>query len=58
VALELKKVPVSASFVEKCKSLIVGLSNGKLALDFYSGELLWSDEARSKFVAPDLRQWK
>ena len=58
VALELKRAPVSASLVEKCKLVTEGLSNGKLALDFYSGDLLWSDEARSKFVAPDLRQWK
>ena len=58
VALELKKVPVSASLVVKCKSVIGGLSNAKLALDFYSGELLWSDEARAGFVEPDLKQWK
>ena len=58
VALELKKVPVSTSLVEKCESVIAGLSNGKLALEFYSGELLWSDEARARFVEPDLRQWK
>jgi hypothetical protein len=58
VAQELKKITVSALLVEKCNSVIVALSNAKLALDFYSGELLWSDEARSKFVAPDLRQWK
>ena len=58
VALELKKIPVSASLVEKCNSVIAGLSNAKLALDFYSGELLWSDEARADFLGPDLRQWK
>jgi hypothetical protein len=58
VSLELKKVPVSGSLVEKCKSVIAGLSNAKLALDFYSAELLWSEEARSNCVAPDLRQWK
>ena len=58
VALELKKVTVSASLLEKCESVIAGLSNAKLALDFYSGEVLWSDEARSRFVAPDLSQWK
>ncbi|HTG91649.1 MAG TPA: hypothetical protein VL866_03630 [Pyrinomonadaceae bacterium] len=58
VALELKKAPVSASLVEKCKLVTAGLNNGKLALDFYSGKLLWSDEARARFVEPDLRQWK
>jgi len=58
VGLELKKVPASASLLEKCKSVIAGLSNAKLALDFYSGELLWSDEARAGFVEPDIRPWK
>lgn len=58
VALELKRVPVSASLVEKCESVIAGLSNAKLALEFYSGEQLWSNEARGNFVEPDLRRWK
>lgn len=57
VALELKNVPVGASLVEKCNSVIAVLSNAKLPLDFYSGDLLWSDEARNGFVEPDLRPW-
>jgi hypothetical protein len=58
VALELKRVPASVSLVGKCNSVTAVLSNPKLALDFYSGELLWSDEARAGFVEPDLRRWK
>jgi hypothetical protein len=58
VALELQKLPSSALLVEKCNSVINALSNPKLALAFYSQELLWSDEARENFVAPDLQNWK
>jgi hypothetical protein len=58
VVLELKKLREDATLVEKCNAVISALSNGKLALDFYSEALLWSDAARAGFVDPDLRQWK
>ena len=57
VALELKKVGADNTLAQKCNSVIAALSNGKLALDFYSDALLWSDEARERFVQPDLKQW-
>ena len=58
VALQLKKSPASAPLVEKCNAVISVLSNAKLALEFYSADRLWSDEARKRFVDPDLKQWK
>ena len=58
VGLELKKLTEGATLVQRCNSAISALSNPKLALEFYSDELLWSDEARKTFVMPDLKQWK
>jgi len=55
VALELKKQSAGASLVEKCNSVISALSNPKLAADFYSEQVLGSDEARKIFVPPDLK---
>ena len=57
VARELKKLDANISVVEKCNSVIAALNNPKLALDFYSQELLLSEEARKGFVQPDLKQW-
>lgn len=57
VALELKKLIADATLVERCNSVINALGNPKLATDYYSEELLWSDEARERFVEPDLKQW-
>lgn len=58
VALELSKLPLGATLADKCNSVISAFSNPKLALDFYSEELLWSDGARQAFVPPDVKQWK
>lgn len=57
VALELKRLPEGARLVDKCNSVIAALSNPKLALDFYSEELLWSERARQAFVPPDVKRW-
>jgi len=57
VALELKKQSAGASLVEKCNSVISALSNPKRAADFYSEQVLWSEEARKVFVPPDLKHW-
>jgi len=58
VVLELNKLPADVRLVERCNSVVAKLNNPKLALDFYSQELLWSDEARARFVEPDLRPWR
>jgi hypothetical protein len=57
VSLELKKLPASATLVHKCNSVIAALNNPKLASEYYSDEVLWSEKARKAFVSPDLKQW-
>lgn len=58
VALELRRLPEDSAMVDKCSSVIEVLDNPKLASEFYSDEVLWSDEARKSFVGPDLKQWR
>ena len=45
-----------ASLVEKCNEVIESM-NGGLVFEYYSPERLWSDEARSAYVSPDLKPW-
>ena len=47
-----------SSLVEKCNRVIEVLGNPTLAFDYYSRELLWSDEARKACVKPDLKNWE
>ena len=47
-----------SSLVEKCNHVIEALGNPALAFDYYSKELLWSDEARKACVKPDLKNWE
>jgi hypothetical protein len=46
-----------ATLVEKCNGVVESLHNSNLVSDYYSKDLLSSDEARRNFVAPDLRPW-
>lgn len=56
VALALERLPEGTPLVDRCNSVIDALSNPKLASEFYSDELLWSEEARAVFVDPDLKK--
>jgi hypothetical protein len=58
VVLELRKMPLELSLVEKCNRVIDAFNNHSLILDYYSRELLFSDEARAVFVSPDLKEWR
>lgn len=58
VALELKRLPANSALIDKCNSVIEALSNPKLASEYYSDGVLWSDLARKALVSPDLKQWK
>ena len=58
VALELKQLPEDSTLVDRCNSVIEVLDNPKLALEYYSDEVLWSEQARKAFVDPDLKQWE
>jgi hypothetical protein len=57
VALELRRLPEDSAIVDKCNSVIEVLDNPKLVSEYYSDEVLWSDEARNAFVDPDLKHW-
>jgi hypothetical protein len=58
VAEALLKMANTLTLQEKCNSVIQEFPNAALALDHYSSELLFSDEARESFVKPDLKDWK
>ena len=54
VAQKLNVLGPDVSLVDKCNE--VGDSmDSNLALEYYSPERLWSDEARVKFIEPDLQ---
>lgn len=57
VVLELRRLPAGSTLVHKCNSVIEALNNPKLALEYYSDEVLWSEQARKAFVSPDLKRW-
>lgn len=46
------------SVVEKCNRVVELLSDPALVFAYYTGTLLWSDEARHAFVEPDLKEWR
>jgi hypothetical protein len=54
----LAEIRTDSSLVEKCNRVIEALGNPALAFDYYSKELLWSDEARKAYVRPDLKNWE
>jgi hypothetical protein len=54
----LAEIGADSSLVEKCNRVIDALGNPALAFDYYSKELLWSDEARKTCVKPDLKNWE
>ena len=58
VERELRRLPESMALVDKCNSVLGALNNPKLALEFYSDDVLWSEQARKRLVEPDLNQWK
>ena len=58
VRQKLAEIRTDSSLVEKCNRVIEALGNPALAFDYYSKELLWSDEARKAYVRPDLKNWE
>jgi len=54
----LNEIEPRTSLVEKCNRVIEALQNPGLAFEYYSEELVWSNEARKSWVAPDLKSWK
>ena len=58
VAEKLKGLSPSTSLIDQCNAVLDSLSNAGLPMEYYSAELLFSDQAREAFVEPDLKQWK
>ena len=54
VAEKLNEIGAGVSLVEKCNRVVEGMSKDRV-LEYYSAERLWSDEARARFLAPDLK---
>ena len=57
VAAEVKKLK-NKSLVEKCNAVIEMLNDAGVVLQYYSSDLLFSQDARQGFVEPDLKSWK
>ena len=54
VAAKLNEFESTVSLVEKCNRVVEAMSKD-LVLEYYSAERLWSDEARARYLAPDLK---
>jgi hypothetical protein len=54
VAEKLNEIGAGISLVEKCNRIVEGMSKDLVA-EYYSAERLWSDEARQRFLTPDLK---
>jgi len=54
----LGEIAPGASLLEKCNHVLESLQDPEITFEYYSKELLWSDEARQSWVAPDLKAWK
>jgi hypothetical protein len=57
VAAELHKLS-QRSLAEQCNAVIEILSDAGLMLQYYSSDLLFSQQARASFVEPDLKSWR
>jgi len=58
VARELVAMSDGLTLVEKCNRVIESLGDKGHAFLYYSPERLSSEEARVKFVSPDLKTWR
>ena len=54
----LNEIEPDVPLVEKCNTVIEALQNPGLAFEYYSEELVWSDDARERWVEPDLKPWR
>lgn len=55
VADHLRKMPSEASLAEKVNAVVAALDDKALVFEYYSHGLLETEEARTRFVAPDLK---
>jgi N-formylglutamate deformylase len=54
----LNEIEPQVPLVEKCNRVIEALQDPGLAFEYYSEELVWSDDARQRWVEPDLKPWR
>jgi hypothetical protein len=57
VAECLETMPGGLSLSEQCQRVHCLLGNKDVQLEYYSEEVLWSDEARNSFVKPNRARW-
>jgi len=58
IAEVLRSLQSGATLEEKCNTVVNALDNAGLVFEYYSRERLFSNEARTSFVGPDLKDWK
>ena len=51
-----QQVEPDVSFLDLTNTILGRLGNSRLVLQYYSEKLLWSEEARNRWVEPDLRK--
>jgi hypothetical protein len=55
VAACLHRLDPELTLPERINAVVESLGDSRLVFDYYSKELLWADEARNGWVAPDLK---
>ena len=53
----LAELPTSYSLLERTNAVVESLKDSRLMLEYYSEELLWSEQAMKEWVEPDLKQF-
>ena len=58
VADQLRTLPADSTLIEKCNAVVESFDSSALVFEYYSRERLFSDQARTNFVRPDLKDWR
>ena len=58
VADHLSALPADSTLIEKCNAVVESFDSSALVFEYYSRERLFSDQARTNFVRPDLKDWR
>ena len=56
VQVRLADLAPDCSLLEATNTVIEALSDSRLVFEYYSGDRLWSDEARQVWLKPDLKE--
>ena len=55
VERHLQKLASNLSLLDRANALVEGLADSNVMFEYYSKELLWSEQAMREWVAPDLK---